>query len=72
MSEIIEVASLAESETNSNQEENSDFVDWINGFSVQENFYLNYPFDKWQTICSVFWLLIFIIVAIILILISKK
>ena len=72
MSEIIEVASLAESETNSNQQENSDFVDWINGFSFQENFYLNYPFDKWQTMCSLFWVLIFIIVAVILILISKK
>ena len=72
MSENIEVASLAESEPNSNQQENSDFVDWINGFSFQENFYLNYLFDKWQTMCSLFCVLIFIIIAIILIFVSKK
>ena len=72
MSEIIEVASPAESESNSNQQENSDFVHWINNFSFEENFNLNYPFDKWQTMCSLFWILIFIISAIILILISRK
>ena len=72
MSEIIEVASLAEKESNSNQQENSDFVYWINSFSSEENFNLNYPFDKWQTMCSLFWILIFIISAIIFILISRK
>ena len=72
MSEIIEVVSLAENESNSNQQENSDFVHWINNFSFEENVNLNYPFDKWQTMCSLFWILIFIISAIIFILISRK
>ena len=72
MSEIIEVASLAENESNSNQQENSDFVYWINSFNLRENSNLNYPFDRWQTICSLFWILIFIISAIVLILISRK
>ena len=68
----IEVASLANNESNSNQQENSDFVHWINSFSFEENFNLNYPFDKWQTMCSLFWILIFIISTIILILMSRK
>ena len=72
MSEIIEVASVEENESNSNEQEDSDFVHWINNFSFEENFNLNYPFDKWQTFCSLFWILIFIISAIILILISRK
>ena len=72
MSEIVEVASLAENESNSNQQENSDFVYWINSFGFEENSNLNYPFDKWQTMCSLFWILIFIICAIILILVSRK
>ena len=59
-------------ESDNNQQENSDFVDWINNFTFQENFNLSYPFDKWQTICSLFWILIFIICAIILILLSRK
>ena len=71
MSEI-EIASLAMNESDSNQQENSDFVHWIISFTFEENFNLNYPFDKWQTICSIFWILIFIISAIILILISRK
>ena len=71
MSEIIEVASLAENESNSDQQENSDFVYWINSFNFRENSHLNYPFDRWQTICSLFWILIFIISTIILILISR-
>ena len=68
----IEIASLAENESNSNQQENSDFVHWINSFMFEENFNLNYPFDKWQTMCSLFWTFIFIISAIILILLSRK
>ena len=72
MSEIIEVASPAESESNSDQQDNSDFVHWINNFSFEENFNLNYPFDKWQIMCTLFWILIFIISTIILILISRK
>ena len=72
MSEIVEVASLAENESNSIQQENSDFIHWINNFNFEENFNLQYPFDKWQTICSLIWILIFIISAIILILISRK
>ena len=68
----IEVASLEENESNTNQQENSDFVQWINSFTFEENFNLNYPFDKWQTMCSLFWILIFIISAIILILLSRK
>ena len=71
MSEI-ELRSLEANESANNQQENSDFVDWINNFTFQENFNLNYPFDKWQTICSLFWILIFIISAIILILLSRK
>ena len=68
----IEVATLSENETNSNQQVDSDFVHWINGFTFEENFNFNYPFDKWQTMCSLFWIFIFIISAIILILISRK
>ena len=73
MSEI-EIASLAleSNQSDNNQQENNDFVDWINSFTFQENYNLNYPFDKWQTICSLFWILIFIICAIILILLSRK
>ena len=73
MSEI-EIASLAleSNQSDNNQQENNDFVDWINSFTFQENYNFNYPFDKWQTICSLFWILIFIICAIILILLSRK
>ena len=73
MSEI-EIASLAleSNQSDNNQQENNDFVDWINSSTFQENYNLNYPFDKWQTICSLFWILIFIICAIILILLSRK
>ena len=69
----IEVASSVNNESiNNDQEQNSDFVYWINSFNLQENSNLNYPFDKWQTLCTVFWILIFIISAIVLILISRK
>ena len=69
----IEVASFANNESiNNDQEQNSDFVYWINSFNLEENSNLNYPFDKWQTLCTLFWILIFIISAIILILISRK
>ena len=68
----IEVASSVNESTNNEQEQNSDFVYWINSFNLQENSSLNYPFDKWQTMCTVFWIFIFIICAIILILISRK
>ena len=69
----IEVASSVNNESiNNEQEQNSDFVYWINSFNLQENSSLNYPFDKWQTLCTVFWILIFIICAIVLILISRK
>ena len=68
----IELRSLESNESVNNPQENSDFVDWINNFTFQENFNLNYPFDKWQTICSLFWILIFIVCAIILILLSRK
>ena len=61
-----------ENQSNDNQQENSDFVDWINSFTFEENFNLNYPFDKWQIVCSLFWILIFIICTIILILLSRK
>ena len=71
MSEI-EIFSSEPNESDNNQQENSDFVDWINNFTYQENFNLTYPFDKWQTICSLFWILIFIISAIILTLLSRK
>ena len=71
MSEI-EVASSLNESTNSDQEQNSDFVYWINSFNLEENSNLNYPFDKWQTLCTVFWILIFVISAIVLILISRK
>ena len=71
MSEI-EIMSRESNEFDNNQQENSDFVNWINNFTFEENFNLNYPFDKWQTICSLFWILIFIITAIILILLSRK
>ena len=71
MSEI-EIASLELDQSDNNQQENSDFVNWINSFTFEENFNLNYPFDKWQTFCSLFWILIFIICAIILILMSRK
>ena len=68
MSEI----EIVSHESDNNQQENSDFVDWINNFTFEENLNLNYPFDKWQTICSLFWIFIFIICAIILILLSRK
>ena len=71
MSEILEVASLEENES-SIEQENSDFVHWINNFNFEENYSLNYPFDKWQTYCTLFWILVFVISAIILILISRK
>ena len=71
MSEI-EIVSPELNESDNNQQENSDFVDWINNFTFQENFNLSYPFDKWQTICSFFWIFIFIICAIVLILLSRK
>ena len=53
MSEI-EIASLELDQSDNNQQENSDFVNWINSFTFEENFNLNYPFDKWQTMCSLF------------------
>ena len=68
MSEII---SHGLNESDNIQQENSHSVDRIN-YTFQENFNLTYPFDKWQTICSLFWILIFIICAIILILLSTK
>ena len=69
----IEVASSVNNESiNNDQEQNSDFVYWINSFNLQENSNLNYPFDKWQTLCVLFWILIFIISAIVLISISRK
>ena len=68
----LEVASSDNESTNNEQEQNSDFVYWINSFNLEENSSLNYPFDKWQTMCTLFWILIFIICAIILILISRK
>ena len=69
----IEVASSVNNETiNNEQEQNSDFVYWINSFGIQENSNLNYPFDKWQTLCTTFWILIFIICMIVLILMSRK
>ena len=68
----VEVASSDNESTNNEQEQNSDFVYWINSFNLEENSSLNYPFDKWQTMCTLFWILIFIICAIILILISRK
>ena len=71
MSEI-EIISHESNESDNNQQENSDFVDWINSFMIEENFNSSYPLDKWQTICSLFWILIFIIVAIILIFLSRK
>ena len=71
MSEI-ELASLETNQSDINQEENSDFVDWINNFAVEENFYLNYPFDYWQMICAFIWILIFIICGVVIILMLKK
>ena len=71
MSEI-EIVSPELNESDNNQQENSDFVDWINNFTFEENFNLSYPFDKWQTFCSLFWIFIFIICAIVLILLSRK
>ena len=68
----VEVASSDNESINNEQEQNSDFVYWINSFNLEENSSLNYPFDKWQTMCTLFWILIFIICAIILILISRK
>ena len=72
MSEIEVASSLNNESINNDQEQNSDFVYWINSFNMQENSNLNYPFDKWQTFCTLFWILIFVISAIILILISRK
>ena len=71
MSEI-ELASLETNQSDINQEENSDFVDWINNFAFEENFYLNYPFDNWQMICAFIWILIFIICGVVIILMLKK
>ena len=71
MSEI-EIASLELNQSDNDQEVNSDFVDWINNMSFEENFNLNYPFDKWQTICVLFWIFIFVICGIILIFLSRK
>ena len=69
----IEVASSVNNETiNNEQEQNSDFVYWINSFGLEESSSLNYPFDKWQTFCVAFWVLIFIICMIVLILMSRK
>ena len=69
----IEVAFSVNNETiNNEQEQNPDFVYWINSFGVEEISNLNYPFDKWQTFCTAFWILIFIICMIILILMSRK
>ena len=53
------------------QQENFDFVDWINSFTFEENSNLTYPFDKWQTYCVLFWILMFIIVAIVFVLLSR-
>ena len=58
--------------SDNNQQENSDFTDWINGFIFEENFHLNYQFDKWQIFCSLFWIIIFVICAIIFILMLRK
>ena len=71
MSEI-EIAFPESNQSDNNQEVNSDFVDWINNFAFEENFYLNYPFDKWQIICTLFWILIFIICGIVIILLLRK
>ena len=69
----VEVATSLNNETiNNEQEQNPDFVYWINSFGLEENSNLNYPFDKWQTFCTAFWILIFIICMIILILMSRK
>ena len=69
----IEVASSVTNETTiNNQEQNSDFVYWINSFGLEETSHLNYPFDKWQTFCVAFWILIFIVCMIVLILLSRK
>ena len=70
----IEVASsvINETTTNNEQEQNSDFVYWINSFGLEETSHLNYPFDKWQTFCVALWTLIFIVCMIILILLSRK
>ena len=69
----IEVASSVNNETiNNDEEQTSDFVYWINSFNLQENSNLNYPYDNWQFLCTAFWILIFIICAIVLILISRK
>ena len=58
--------------SDNDQQENSDFVDWINGFTFEENFHLNYQFDKWQLFCSLFWIIIFVICTIIFILLLRK
>ena len=84
MSEI-ELASIQTNQSNSSQEENSeinhfninqeessDFVDWINNFAVEENFYLNFPSDHYRLICACSWTLVFIICAIVIILMIKK
>ena len=69
----IEVASSKNSESvNNDPEQNSDFVDWINSFDQEENSNLNYPFDKWQIFCTVFWIFIFIICAILILLVLRK
>ena len=64
-----------EPETNqlyTNQEENSDFVDWVNNFDIEENFYLDFPHDHWRLICVFTWILVFIICGVIIILSIKK
>ena len=84
MSEI-ELASIQTNQSSTNQEENceinhfdtdqeenSDFVDWINDFPVEENFYLNFPSDHYRLICVCIWTLAFIICGIVIILMIKK
>ena len=70
----IEVANSLNNEIVNNEEEQdqTDFVYWINSFNLEENSSLNYPFDKWQTFCVIFWTLIFIICGIVLILLLSR
>ena len=64
----IEVATSLNNETTNNEQEQeqTDFVYWINSFNLPENSSLNYPFDKWQTFCVFFWIFIFIIICVII------
>ena len=39
--------------------------------AFEENYNLNYQFDKWLTICGLLWILVFIICVIVLILLLK-